>query len=69
MPGFSIPHLSSRLPRQGRLLPSIDDVMAMAQPVLAHRMSLGFAARARGEMLTELIDYTCQNLSGGEAAA
>ena len=54
---------------QGRLLPSIEDVMAMARPVLAHRMSLGFAARARGEMLTELIDYTCQNLSGSEAAA
>ena len=33
----------------GRLAPSIDDVIAMAEPVLKHRMALTFAARADGE--------------------
>jgi MoxR-like ATPase len=31
---------------QGRLAPSVDDVMALAEPVLQHRMQLSFAARA-----------------------
>jgi MoxR-like ATPase len=29
----------------GRLAPSIDDVAALAEPVLKHRMALTFAAR------------------------
>jgi MoxR-like ATPase len=29
-----------------RLAPSIDDVVALAEPVLKHRMALTFAARA-----------------------
>src|SRR5262250_1543362 len=33
----------------GRLAPSIDDVIALAEPVLKHRMALTFAARAEGE--------------------
>ena len=33
----------------GRLAPSIDDVIALAEPVLKHRMALTFAARADGE--------------------
>src|SRR6187551_2493857 len=33
----------------GRLSPSIDDVVAMAEPILKHRMALTFAARADGE--------------------
>lgn len=32
----------------GRLAPSIDDVRALAEPVLQHRMALTFAARAEG---------------------
>jgi MoxR-like ATPase len=32
----------------GRFAPSIDDVIALAEPVLQHRMALGFAARADG---------------------
>ena len=32
----------------GRLAPSVDDVAALAHPVLQHRMALGFAARAEG---------------------
>jgi MoxR-like ATPase len=39
----------------GRLAPSIDDVMALAEPVLKHRMALSFAARAEGEELGPLI--------------
>ena len=35
----------------GRLAPSLDDVRALARPVLIHRMALTFAARARGESL------------------
>jgi MoxR-like ATPase len=34
---------------QGRLAPSVDDVMALAEPVLQHRMQLSFAARAAEE--------------------
>ncbi len=32
----------------GRLAPSVDDVIALAEPVLQHRMALNFAARAEG---------------------
>jgi MoxR-like ATPase len=32
----------------GRLSPSMDDVLALAKPALQHRMGLGFAARAEG---------------------
>lgn len=37
---------------QGRLAPSIDDVLFLAQPVLQHRMQLSFAARAREDKIT-----------------
>jgi MoxR-like ATPase len=43
---------------QGRLAPTLDDVVAMARPVLTHRMSLRFAARARGDSLSALIEDT-----------
>ena len=39
-----------------RLSPSIDDVVALARPVLRHRMALSFSARADGMVLTEVID-------------
>jgi MoxR-like ATPase len=39
----------------GRLAPSVDDVVAMAEPVLKHRMALTFAARADGETVTSVI--------------
>jgi MoxR-like ATPase len=39
----------------GRLAPSIDDVVALAEPVLKHRMALSFAARAEGQDLSALI--------------
>ncbi len=40
----------------GRLAPSVDDVLALAAPVLKHRMALNFAARADGLSLGALID-------------
>jgi MoxR-like ATPase len=39
----------------GRLAPSIDDVLALAEPVLKHRMALTFAARADGETIEGVI--------------
>ena len=41
---------------EGRLVPGIPDVAALARSVLSHRMALSFAARARGETLSGLID-------------
>ena len=40
---------------QGRLAPSIDDVSALANPVLKHRLALSFAARAEGKTVDTLI--------------
>ena len=40
----------------GRLAPSVDDVIALAEPVLRHRMALTFAARADGVRLSEVIE-------------
>jgi len=39
----------------GRLSPSIDDVMDMAEPILKHRMALTFAARADGESVEAVV--------------
>ena len=39
----------------GRLAPSIDDVHALAEPVLQHRMALTFAARAEGITVRDVI--------------
>ncbi len=41
---------------QGRLAPSVDDVAALARPVLQHRMAVTFAARADGVDVGTLID-------------
>ncbi|MDO9414827.1 AAA family ATPase [Pararhizobium sp.] len=40
---------------EGRLAPSIDDIMALAEPVLQHRMALTFAARAEGMSVRDVI--------------
>ena len=53
----------------GRLAPSSEDVVALARPVLSHRMALSFAARARGETLSELIDTTVAELGQVASAA
>jgi MoxR-like ATPase len=47
---------------QGRLAPSVDDVIALARPVLQHRMALNFAARADGRTLPALIDTLCARI-------
>lgn len=54
---------------QGRLAPNAEDVIDMARPVLSHRMALNFAARARGDSLSELIDSTAASLTQTKAAA
>jgi MoxR-like ATPase len=41
---------------QGRLSPSIDDVVALAHPVLRHRIALTYSARAEGVTLAAVID-------------
>ena len=46
----------------GRFAPSIDDVVALAHPVLRHRMALNFTARADGVTLNEVIDRLCAPL-------
>lgn len=40
---------------EGRLAPSVDDVVALAGPVLRHRMALNFAARAEGVTIEQII--------------
>ncbi|WOC16909.1 AAA family ATPase [Pseudochrobactrum sp. MP213Fo] len=45
---------------QGRLAPSIDDVRALAEPVLQHRMALNFAARADGTDIRTVIAKLAQ---------
>ncbi|UPA23582.1 AAA family ATPase [Shinella oryzae] len=40
---------------EGRLAPSVDDVLALAEPVLQHRMALTFAARAEGMSVRDVI--------------
>ncbi|WP_397543720.1 AAA family ATPase [Roseovarius salis] len=54
---------------QGRLAPDADDVAAVAQPVLTHRMALTFAARASGESLEGIIADTVTDITRTEAAA
>jgi MoxR-like ATPase len=39
----------------GRLAPSIDDVVGLAEPILKHRMALKFAARADNQDLSGII--------------
>jgi MoxR-like ATPase len=46
----------------GRLSPSLDDVVALARPVLRHRMALSFSARADGVNLDGLIDALASRL-------
>jgi len=41
----------------GRLAPSVEDVVTLAHPVLKHRMALSFAARADGVTLDDIISH------------
>ncbi len=53
----------------GRLAPGPGDVIALARPVLAHRMALTYGARARGEDLGALIDEVARGLAPRSAGA
>jgi MoxR-like ATPase len=44
----------------GRMAPSLDDVVALAPPVLRHRMALTFAARADGVVIDDVIGRILQ---------
>ncbi|WP_174503237.1 MoxR family ATPase [Acidiphilium sp. C61] len=48
----------------GREAPSLDDVAALAAPVLRHRMGLSFAARAEGESVEALIRAVAARVLG-----
>ena len=53
----------------GQLAPSLDDVAALAGPVLKHHMALGFAARAEGQNLDTVISGLVENALKREVAA
>ena len=53
----------------GRLVPSAEDVRAMAAPVLTHRMALSFAARARGESIANVIEQVATQVTSISKAA
>jgi MoxR-like ATPase len=46
----------------GRLSPSIDDVVALASPVLRHRMALTYTARGDGVTLDQVIERMVEKL-------
>ena len=46
----------------GRMAPSTDDVVALAGPVLRHRMALNFSARAEGATTASVIERLCHDL-------
>jgi len=46
----------------GRLAPSVEDVKALATPILKHRMALTFAARAEGITITDIIEELAATL-------
>jgi MoxR-like ATPase len=49
---------------QGRVAPSLADVVALAEPVLKHRMALTFSARADGETIKNLVGRLTSRLAG-----
>ena len=46
----------------GRYSPSVDDVLALAPPVLRHRMAVSFAGRAEGVTIGQVIDQMAMPL-------
>ncbi|WP_371168070.1 AAA family ATPase [Aliiroseovarius sp. 2305UL8-7] len=53
----------------GRLAPGIDDLRALARPVLSHRMALSYGARAAGHDLPAVIDAVVAQATQSVAAA
>ncbi|KQV64530.1 MoxR family ATPase [Rhizobium sp. Root1220] len=49
---------------EGRLAPSLDDVHALAEPILQHRMALTFAARAEGMSVRDVIAELVKQAKG-----
>lgn len=47
---------------QGRETPSPEDVIALAEPLLKHRMALSFKARGDGVTIKRVVDDLCQSL-------
>ena len=47
---------------QGRLTPSIDDIVSLSSPILRHRMSLSFKARAGGLTIDKVIRDVAEKL-------
>jgi MoxR-like ATPase len=47
----------------GRLSPSVDDVLALARPALQHRMALSFTARAEGITLDHVLNAMMQTIA------
>ena len=47
----------------GRLAPSVDDVVSLAEPVLKHRMALSFAARTEGQEIGGVIARLAERLA------
>ncbi len=47
----------------GRLSPSLDDVLALAKPALQHRMALNFNARADGVGMATVLQAMMQSIS------
>ena len=45
----------ARAAMDGRAMPDLDDVVAMAMPVLAHRVVLNFQAEAEGVSATKVV--------------
>ncbi|QNT77286.1 AAA family ATPase [Entomobacter blattae] len=46
----------------GRLAPSLDDVAALAIPILRHRMALHFSARTEGIQLEDIIGHLVETI-------
>lgn len=49
---------------EGRLAPSLDDIAALAEPVLQHRMALTFSARAEGMTVRDVISGLAKQVRG-----
>ena len=47
----------------GRLAPSVDDVIYLSGPIMRHRMALNFAARAEGITIDDIISLLCRPLA------
>ena len=53
----------ARAVMDGRLAPSTDDIVALAGPILRHRMALNFAARAEGVTIEQIIQQLIEPIA------